>query len=119
MWNIFRPISGQPEIHLQERLDDHPKFGSFSWQVLSSAAHIYAAKTFAGLTNPLFSFNARTWKKSQMGGTGPKSHLMIVKLNGLDQLEQAEIIPTPESTDNRWVVLTHPLGWSRQSIPQS
>jgi len=56
----------QSEIHLQERLDDNPKYRFCSWQVLCRAADIFGAKTYigkTGLTTPPFFSNAHRGKK--------------------------------------------------------
>ena len=50
------------EILLQERLDENPKYRSFSWQVLRKASDFFGAKTYigeTGLTTPPFFANAR------------------------------------------------------------
>lgn len=42
---------------------------------------------------------------------------VIMNWNGLDQSEQADIIPILESTDN-WLIFTHPLGPEKTITPQ-
>ena len=41
---------------------------------------------------------------------------VIIKWNGLDPTEQAEITPTLE-TSNYWIIFTHPLGLEKATTP--
>jgi len=54
------------EILLQERLDENPKYRSFSWQVLRKAFGFFGAKTYIGetglTTTPFFSNSRRGTK---------------------------------------------------------
>jgi len=107
----------QSEILIQEVFDNNPKHRSFSWQVLRRAMNIFGAKTYIGetsLTTPHFFLYARRGDKVTWGML-EESH-MIVNWSGLDSLEQANIIPTLQSTDNR-IILTHPLSPDKTITP--
>ena len=43
-------VDFHPETLLQERLDENPKYRSFSWQVLRKASEFFGAKTYIGET---------------------------------------------------------------------
>ena len=119
LWHLLTKVFSNPEsfkfdfhseILLQERLDENPKYGSFSWQVLRKASEFFGAKPYIGETGlttpPLFS-NARIGTKT-MWGVLDDSPVIII-WNGLNPTEQVEITPTLE-TSNNWIIFTHPLG---------
>ena len=104
-------------ILLQERLDENPKYRSFSWQVLRKASEFFGAKTYigeTGLTTPPFFSNARRGTKTTWGVLDDSP--VIINWNGLDPTEHAEITPTLE-TSNNWIIFTHPLGAEDAAIP--
>ena len=104
---------------MQERLDENPKYRSFSWQVLRKASEIFGAKTYIGemgLTTPPFFSNARRGTKIMWGVLDDSP--LITNWNGLDPTEQAEITPTLETSDN-WIIFTHPLGAESAATPTS
>jgi len=105
------------EILLQERLDENPKYRSFSLQVLQKASEFFGAKTYigeTGLTTPSFFSNERRGTNIIWGVLDDSP--AIVNWNGLDPTEQAEITPTLE-TANNWIVFTHPLGAENAATP--
>ena len=58
------------EIFLQERLDENPKYRSFSWQVLRKTSEFFGTKTYIGetsLTTPPFFPNTRRGTKTMWG----------------------------------------------------
>jgi len=103
-WHLLTKVFSNPEsfkfdfhseILLQERLDENPKYRSFSWQVLRKASDFFGAKTYigeTGLTTPPFFSNARRRTKISWGMLDDSP--AIVNWNGLDPMEQAEITPT-------------------------
>jgi len=112
----FKP-DFHPEVLLQERLDENPKYRSFSWQVLRKASEFFEAKPYigeTGLTTPPFFPNARRGAKITWGVLHDSP--VIVYWNGLDPTEQAEISPTLETADN-WIIFTHPLGAENATTP--
>jgi len=95
---------------MQERLDENPKYRSFSWQVLRKASEFFGAKTYigeTGLTTPPFSSNAGRGAKITWGALNDSP--VIVNWNGLDLSDQAEITLTLEVANN-WIIFTNPLG---------
>jgi len=127
-WHLLTKVFSNPEsfkfdfhseMLLQERLDENPKYRSFSWQVLRKASEFFGAKTYIGetglTTTPFFS-NARRGTKITWGVLDDSS--AIVTWNGLDPTEQAEprITPTLE-TANNWIIFTHPLGAENAATP--
>ena len=59
-WHLLTKVFSNPEsfksdLHsellLQERLDENPKYRSFSWQVLRTASEFFGAKTYIGETS--------------------------------------------------------------------
>jgi len=125
-WHLLTKVFSNPEsfksdLHsellLQERLDENPKYRSFSWQVLRTASEFFGAKTYIGETSrttPPFFPNARRGAKITWGALDDSP--VIVNWNGLDPSEQAEIIPTLE-TANNWIIFTHPLGPEKAATP--
>jgi len=125
-WHFLTKVFSNPEsfkfdfhsdILLQERLDENPKYRSFSWQVLRKAFEFFGAKTYigeTGLTTPPFFSNARRGTKIMWGVLDDSP--LITNWNGLDPTEQAEITPTLE-TSNNWNIFTHPLGAEDAATP--
>jgi len=74
-WHLLTKVLSNPEsfksdfhseLLLQERLDENPKYRSFSWQVLRKASEFFGATTYigeTGLTTPPFFPNARRGAK--------------------------------------------------------
>jgi len=99
-WHLLTKVFSNPEsfksdfhseVLLQERLDENPKYRSFSWQVLRKASE-------TGLTTPPFFPNARRGAKIMWGVLDDSP--VIVNWDGLDPTEQAEITPTLETASN-------------------
>jgi len=103
-WHLLTKVFSNPEsfksdfhsaMLLQERLDENPKYRSFSWQVLYKASEFFGAKIYigeTGLTTPPFFSNARRGTKITWGVLDDSP--AIVNWNGLDPTEQVEITPT-------------------------
>jgi len=125
-WHLLTKVFSNPEsfefdlhseILLQERLDENPKYRSFSWQVLRKASEFFGTKTYigeTGLTTPPFFSNSRRATKITCGVLDDSP--IIVNWNGLDPTEQAEITPTLETAYN-WIIFTHPLGAENAATP--
>ena len=125
-WHLLTKVFSNPasfksnfhsEVLLQERLDENPKYRSFSWQVLHKASDCFGAKPYigeTGLTTPPFFPNTRRGAKSMWGVLDDSP--VIVNWNCLNPTEQAEITPTLETVNN-WIILTHPLGAEKAATP--
>jgi len=125
-WHLLTKVSSNPEsfkadfyseLLLQERLDENPKYRSFTWQVLRKASEFFGAKPYIGetglTTTPFFS-NVRRGAKITRGAFDDSP--VIVNWNGLDPAEQVEITPTLEAANN-WIICTHPLGPEKTATP--
>jgi len=100
-------------------LDKDTKHRSVSWKLLRTVKKVFQATKYQGdtaLTIPPFFKDAGRGKERIWGEETATPQPTVINRPGLNDKEEAELIPTLSTIDN-WILPTHPQGASNKSQP--